>query len=636
VKTAEIKFCGGLLGRLAEIQVDSVYDAQYTYDAATARLSRVTGPGLPASGTVYGAYYTYGSRVEGQNYDDSDMVRLVEFKDTGGMIASTIRSVEEHRDVLTVVENVNSGTVSKYDYRLDPAQQNYAGADELGRRKSVVRTGSAFSTGHHDDWTYDDRNELETSKRYNNTTQKDTSNPVTTLDREYHYDPIGNRTDSKEGTADRLYYCANGLNQYDDTDNDQNCPTPTESFSYDADGSLIADGTYTYDWDGENRLRYVWLVDPTPGQDEEGDRRVSFTYDYASRRVQKVVEEYDGEDWVTETDRRFVWGGSAAGGWLMLLELNGADSNAVLRKYTWGLDLAGLSGQVNSLESAGGIGGLLAVYDATLSDSYVYFYDGNGNVGQVREAADVETVATYEYDAYGSITSQSGTYYATNPFRFSTKYLDDETGLYYFGYRYYMPRLGRWISRDPIGEIGGANAYVFARNDAATIIDPLGLLTEAECYTHNLPPRAKCLLIKMLKKGCNPPKRVCKCCAYGGYFNPSPDPTELVICINNTSSFSEMDVTLNHEYQHAWQYCKRTSALGGGHDVACAEIQAYFCSGACDPGGAWLRPGETKDDCVKRNAVGSVTATGISLAQAQQYVNANYAKADCKDCTECP
>jgi RHS repeat-associated protein len=37
-----------------------------------------------------------------------------------------------------------------------------------------------------------------------------------------------------------------------------------------------------------------------------------------------------------------------------------------------------------------------------------------------------------------------------NPFRFSTKYQDDETDLFYYGYRYYSASTGRWISRDPM------------------------------------------------------------------------------------------------------------------------------------------------------------------------------------------
>ena len=61
-----------------------------------------------------------------------------------------------------------------------------------------------------------------------------------------------------------------------------------------------------------------------------------------------------------------------------------------------------------------------------------------------------------------------------NPFRFSTKYIDSETSLAYFGYRYYNPDTGRWINRDPIGEMGGANLYLAISNDPVTSIDSLG------------------------------------------------------------------------------------------------------------------------------------------------------------------
>ncbi len=61
-----------------------------------------------------------------------------------------------------------------------------------------------------------------------------------------------------------------------------------------------------------------------------------------------------------------------------------------------------------------------------------------------------------------------------NPFRFSTKYCDDETGHYYYGYRYYSPTQGRWLSRDPIGEYGGLNLYAFVNNNPLTFWDYLG------------------------------------------------------------------------------------------------------------------------------------------------------------------
>jgi RHS repeat-associated protein len=181
----------------------------------------------------------------------------------------------------------------------------------------------------------------------------------------------------------------------------------------------------------------------------------------------------------------------ATGGWLMQMELNGLQSNAVVRKYTWGLDLAGQSGGQTSglsgLEGAGGIGGLLAVCApgagrGATDLNYVYFYDANGNVGQVIEPLETTAAASikvkYEYDPYGTRTNLPQVLEFDQPFRFSTKYFDAETGLYYFGYRYYHPKLGRWMSRDPIEELGGANLYSFCASDAIDARDDLGLQSD--------------------------------------------------------------------------------------------------------------------------------------------------------------
>ena len=60
--------------------------------------------------------------------------------------------------------------------------------------------------------------------------------------------------------------------------------------------------------------------------------------------------------------------------------------------------------------------------------------------------------------------------------RFSTKYSDDESGLYYFGRRFYSPRIARWLTRDPIEEDGGLNLYAYCGNNAVNGIDILGLV----------------------------------------------------------------------------------------------------------------------------------------------------------------
>gem|GEM_PF-4793101 len=238
-----------------------------------------------------------------------------------------------------------------------------------------------------------------------------------------------------------------------------------------------------YEWDAENRLISVMPGRP-PADRTSDDRRLEFKYDYMGRRVEKRVVVWDPNlgtegDW-DESDPNSVVLRYAYHGWLPLLEYEVSDagepteSMKILRKYTWGLDLSG------TLDGAGGIGGLLACEDtqgtaSTADDkSYFYFYDANGNVGQVIDAADGSIAAAYEYDPYGVRINDPAPDEYSQPFRFSTKFWDDETGLGYWGYRYYNPKLGRWISRDPIGEKGGSNLYAYCGNAPSIAIDRYG------------------------------------------------------------------------------------------------------------------------------------------------------------------
>ena len=83
-------------------------------------------------------------------------------------------------------------------------------------------------------------------------------------------------------------------------------------------------------------------------------------------------------------------------------------------------------------------------------------------------------VASYAYDAFGSTIQKGGVKADELKMRFSTKYSDDESGLYYFGRRFYSPRLARWLSRDPIEEDGGLNLYAFCGNNAVLNFDKDG------------------------------------------------------------------------------------------------------------------------------------------------------------------
>ncbi len=134
-------------------------------------------------------------------------------------------------------------------------------------------------------------------------------------------------------------------------------------------------------------------------------------------------------------------------------------------EYHWGKDLSGTIG------GAGGVGGLL--YVKINGVIYVPWYDAYGNILGYWDA-EGHVVAEYTYDAFGKLIASSGPMADVFSIRYSTKYYDPETGLYYYGYRFYSPELKRWITRDPIGEEGGCNLYSSCGNSPILFIDALG------------------------------------------------------------------------------------------------------------------------------------------------------------------
>src|SRR5205823_3078293 len=84
-------------------------------------------------------------------------------------------------------------------------------------------------------------------------------------------------------------------------------------------------------------------------------------------------------------------------------------------------------------------------------------------------------VAKYIYDSFGNLIAKSGPLADANVYRFSSKEYHSNSGLYYYGFRFYDPNLQRWLNRDPIGERGGINLYAFVGNSPINRRDPLGL-----------------------------------------------------------------------------------------------------------------------------------------------------------------
>ena len=188
-----------------------------------------------------------------------------------------------------------------------------------------------------------------------------------------------------------------------------------------------------YEWDAEDRL--VAIV--------TGTHRSEFTYDGLSRRV-RIVEKDNG---TVTSDFRYLWCGTQ-----LCEERSAAGDMATRRFFPQGAEVGGAK----------------------------LFYSRD-HLGSIREVTDSAGTlrARYEYDAYGRRTRVSGDLEAD--FGFTGHHFHPASGLHLAPFRAYDSNLGRWISRDPLGEPDGPNLYAYVRNDPINATDPLGL--ETACKT---------------------------------------------------------------------------------------------------------------------------------------------------------
>lgn len=212
---------------------------------------------------------------------------------------------------------------------------------------------------------------------------------------------------------------------------------PTNGFyAYDQNGNMLSDGYRDFAYDDENELIAVWVPNAWSN---------SFAYDGKMRRRIERNYSWNSGDWIETNEIHFVYDGN-----LVVEERNA--SNIPLVSYTRGNDLSG------SLQGAGGIGGLLArtTYGQEVPGAPTtafYHADGNGNITALIYP-NQQIAAKYLYDPFGNMLAMSGPMANFNKYRFSSKQSDDNSGLYYYGYRFYDASLQRWLNRDPLGETG--------------------------------------------------------------------------------------------------------------------------------------------------------------------------------------
>jgi len=121
----------------------------------------------------------------------------------------------------------------------------------------------------------------------------------------------------------------------------------------------------------------------------------------------------------------------------------------------------------------------LPVSTAVANGTLFYHQDGLGTVTDLTDAAGA-TAKSYSYDAYGNIAESPGT--LEQPYTYTGREFDSETGLYYYRARYYDATTGRFLQKDPIGMEGGINLYRYVENNPSNWIDSIGLVPKDKTY----------------------------------------------------------------------------------------------------------------------------------------------------------
>ncbi len=112
--------------------------------------------------------------------------------------------------------------------------------------------------------------------------------------------------------------------------------------------------------------------------------------------------------------------------------------------------------------------------------TYYYHADVLGSIIAITNSAG-QVVQRYEYDSFGNITYQQDPNFI-QPYTYTGREYDEESGLYYYRARYYDPKIGRFISEDPIGLAGGdINYFSYVGNNPVNEIDPMGLMSNTVC-----------------------------------------------------------------------------------------------------------------------------------------------------------
>ena len=272
----------------------------------------------------------------------------------------------------------------------------------------------------------------------------------------YAYDKVNNRLKRTDKTAvaytyDDIYRLKTSSRgetyNYDPVGNRTTGPTSGTTYGYDADNEMIAKtgAGYAYDYNGNLTGRTEGATTASYTYDDEdrligvtsGAGLIAYAYDPFGRRIGKNVN---------GTITNYVY-----------------DHQNILAEYDGGSNLKARYTQGINIDEP------LAIKQG--ASTYYYHADGLGSVVNLTSTQG-KSVQTYAYDSFGNVTPTGS---VKQPFAFTGREYDQETGLYYYRARYYDPKVGRFITRDPIGFRGGINQYTYVRNNPVKWNDPFGL-----------------------------------------------------------------------------------------------------------------------------------------------------------------
>ena len=118
-------------------------------------------------------------------------------------------------------------------------------------------------------------------------------------------------------------------------------------------------------------------------------------------------------------------------------------------------------------------------------DEHLYYcQDGNYNTTSLVDSYDGAVVERYQYDPYGKVTIYDDDWSDTvtwgnskkNDILYSGYRYDHESRLYHVRHRHYHPTLGRWLQRDPMGYVDGANPYQYVSGNPTSFVDAFGFI----------------------------------------------------------------------------------------------------------------------------------------------------------------